>query len=165
MVIARRRSPLPGVLALFVMGSLIVALAVWLFAPDLIKGMAGRLTPPVYPGVRMIEHFDREEAGAAFDETTYQVKAHVSSVLPWMEQRMPGFTTCTAFTPIDPNCSANIICDTSFIGKSLIWMMLGDAGRRSEACVAVVILPQPGDDRFTLIRYTVSWPAPVESAP
>ena len=161
----RRRSSIPGLFALLVMGSLIVALGVWLFAPDLVKTMASRLAPPVYPGVKMVEHIDREEAGAAIEETTYQVKVHVSSVLPWMEQRLPGFTTCTAFTPIDPNCSANIVCDTSFIGKSLIWLMLGDAGRRSEACVAGVILPQPGDDRFTLIRYTVSWPALAESSP
>jgi hypothetical protein len=164
-MMTRRRSPLPGLLALLVMCSLIAALAVWLFVPDLVKVMAGRLVPPMYPGVKMIEHFDREEAGAAIDETTYQVKAHVSSVLPWMEQHMPGFTTCAAFSPINPNCSANILCDTSFIGKSLIWLMLGDAGRRSDACVAVIILPQPGDDRFTLIRYTISWPALVENAP
>lgn len=164
MVISRRRSPIPGLFALLIMGSLIAALAVWLFVPDLIETMASRLSPPVYPNAQPVEAIDRAEAGTAIKETTFQVKAHVSAVLPWMEQHMPGFSTCTAFTPINPNCSANILCDTSFIGKSLIWLMLGEAGRRSDACVAVVILPQPGDDRFTLIRYTVSWPAPAESS-
>ena len=165
MVLSRRRSPIPGLLALLIMGSLIAALGVWLFAPDLIKGMASRLAPPVYPNAKPIEAVDRDEVGIVIAETTYQVKAHVSAVLPWMEQHMPGFSTCTAFSPINPNCSANIVCDTSFIGKGLIWLMLGDAGRRSDACVAIVILPQPGDDRFTLIRYTVSWPAPAEITP
>ena len=46
MVLSRRRSPIPGLLALLIMGSLIAALGVWLFAPDLIKGMASRLAPP-----------------------------------------------------------------------------------------------------------------------
>ena len=155
----RRRFPLPGLIALLIMCSLILALAVWLFLPDLIKGLTSRLTPQLYPNARKVEHVNHEEFGIAVEEITYQVKAHVSSVLPWMEQRMPGFTTCAAFSPIDPNCNANIVCDTSFIGKSLIWLMLGDAGWRSEACVAVTILPQPGDDRFTLIRYIMSWPA------
>lgn len=164
MVLSRRRSLFPGLFALLVMGGLIVALGVWLFVPDLIEVLAGRLSPPVFPNAQPIEVIDREEAGTAIKETTYQVKAHVSAVLPWMEQHMPGFSTCAAFSPINPNCSANILCDTSFISKSLIWLMLGDAGRRSDVCVAVIILPQPGDDRFTLIRYTVSWPAPAESS-
>jgi hypothetical protein len=164
MVLSRRRSPIPGLLALLIMCGLILSLGVWLFLPDLIKGMTGRLMPPAFPGVEQVDHIERLEYGTATEETTFRAHAHVSAVRPWMEQRMPGFNTCTAFTPINPNCSANILCDTSFVGKGLIWLLLGEDGRRSEACVAVIILPMPGDDRFTLIRYTVSWPALMDDA-
>lgn len=159
----RRRPLWPGLIALFVMFSLIVALGLWLFLPDLVKGTAFRLIPPAYPGAQFVEQVERVEYGTATEETTYRVSAHVSTVLPWMERRMPGYNTCAAFTPINPNCSANILCDRSAIGKGLIWLMLGEYGRRSETCVAVMILPLPGDDRYTLIRYTVSWPAPIEN--
>lgn len=162
MLIDRRRTPWPGLVALLIMCGLIVALGVWMFLPDLIKGTAVRLAPPPYPGGQFVDHIERTEYGTATEETTYRVSAHVSTVRPWMERRMPGFDTCAAFTPINPNCSANIVCDNSFISRGLIWLLLGEAGRRSETCVSVMILPLPGDDRYTLIRYTVNWPAPME---
>jgi len=162
MLIARRPPPWPGLVALFVMCSLIVALGLWMFLPDLVKGMALRLAPPAYPGGQFVDLVERLEYGTATEETIYRVSAHVSTVRPWMERRMPGFNTCAAFTPINPNCSANIVCEKSFIGKALIWLMLGENGRRSETCVSVMILPLPGDDRYTLIRYSMSWPAPMD---
>jgi hypothetical protein len=159
MVVTRRPPVLPGVMALCVMCGLIFSLGVWLFLPDLIKVMTGRLVPPAFPGAEQVDHAERLEFGTATEETTFRAHAQVYAVRPWMEQRMPGFTTCATDTSYLPDCSSNIICDTSIISKTLIWMLLGENGRHSEACVAVIILPMPTDERYTLIRYTLSWPA------
>jgi hypothetical protein len=155
----RRRSPLPGLFALFLMCGLVGAFGAWLFLPDLIKVMTARLAPPMYPGVQVVDEVGHVEFGTATEQKTYRVATHVSVVQPWLERRMPGFDTCVGTTPTRANCQTNIVCDSSPISRGLIWLLLGEAGNRSEACVSVMVLPLPGDDRYTLIRYSMSWPA------
>ena len=159
-----RRPPIPGIIALVIMCSLILSLGAWLFLPDLVRVMALRMMPPAYPGMELLDHVERLEFGTGTDETTFRARAQVYGVRSWMEQRMPGFKTCVTDTSYLPECSTNVICDTSLISKAMIWVLMGETGLRRQACVAVVLLPVTEDDRYTLIRYTVSWPAPMDDA-
>lgn len=159
MHITRRPSILPGLMALFVMCGLIFSLGVWLFLPDLIRVTVQRLMPPAYPGVEILDRSERLEFGTATEEITFHSREQVYAVRSWMEQRMPGFKTCESDTTYLPDCSSNIVCDSSFISKGLIWMLVGQDNHNSQACVSVLIRAEPGDESTTLIRYTVIWPA------
>ncbi len=66
----RRRTPWPGLVALLITCGLIAALGVWMFLPDLIKGMAARLVPPAYPGGQFLDDVERDECRTATKETT-----------------------------------------------------------------------------------------------
>jgi hypothetical protein len=157
--ITRRRSLLPGLLALFIMCSLIAALGGWLFLPDLLRLVVQRLTPPAYPGAALIERAERVEFGTATEDATFRVHEQVYTVRSWMEQRMPGFKTCETDTNYIADCSTNLICDASPISKGMIWILLGEYSEYAQACVAVLIRAEPGDEDYTIIRYTLSWPA------
>lgn len=159
MTVTRRRSSIPGLFALLIMCSLILALGVWLFLPDLMQLMVQRLTPPVYPGVELLERTVRTEFGTSTEESTFRAHEQVYTVRAWMEQRMPGFATCVSDTSYLPDCSTNLVCDTGPISKAMIWLMLGEEGRHSRACVSVTIMAEPGNDQNAIIRYSVNWPA------
>jgi len=159
MLTTRRRPTWPGLIALLLMCGLVLSLGVWLFLPDLISVMVHRLTPPTYPGVALMEQTERVEFGTATEEITFRAHEQVYAVRSWMEQRMPGFKTCESATTYLPDCSTNIICDSSFISKGLIWLLAGGDSRDGQACVSVLIRAEPSDERATLIRYTVIWPA------
>jgi hypothetical protein len=155
----RRRSPLPGLLALLIMCSLIAALGAWLFMPDLVRLMVHRLVPPVYPGVELLERTERVEFGTSTEDQTFRAHAQVYTVREWMEQRMPGFKTCETDTTDLADCSTNHLCDVNPISKAMLWMLLGEQSFHAQACVSVLIRAEPGDEHYTIIRYTLIWPA------
>ena len=97
---------LPGLVALAAMLLMVAGLGAWLFLPGQIAEQRARaLVPVMIPGAELVQDVSGSIAGAANQTQIYLARQDMVTVHRWFEQRMPGFTLCSA--SIRADCFAN----------------------------------------------------------
>lgn len=149
---------LPGLVALAAMLLMVAGLGAWLFLPGQIAEQRARaLVPDMIPGAELVQDVSGSIAGAANQTQIYLARQDMVTVHRWFEQRMPGFTLCSA--SIRADCFSNEKCDDSVIGSVLYSMMFLGQTDPVRACVSVVIEPELPSGRRTLIHVNLGWPS------
>jgi hypothetical protein len=135
----------------------VLIMAAWLVLPDLMgERLARALTPPLYPGMRLIDTRLNVIDSTVEETRLYLSNDDVFAVGGWMTQRMPGFDMCPG--NIQASCWANQRCDRSPMTNMLLRALWFTESEDRRPCASVVLRSDAYGSTRTVMEVKLVWP-------
>lgn len=135
----------------------ILFIAAWMCLPDTLgESIARAMTPPHYPGMRLLDTRRNELVGAAQETRLYLSDDNVLAVSSWLNKRMPGFDLCSSNS--QASCWQNEVCDRSMPAELMLRTLYFTADASRRPCVRVMLRSDAYGSSRTLVEVKMVWP-------